>query len=99
MYSAPVLSQFYSDVSSNHTLATCRGFWCSIPPCSRKPHGAPPDRVMITSSATILRSVLASMVQFVGLGGPQFERSMLLKGPLREDNYYCNYVLLVAHLS
>jgi len=47
----------------------------------------------------MVRSVLASMVQFVGLGGPQFVRSMLLQGPLREDNYYCNYVRLVAHLS
>lgn len=36
------------------TLATCRGFWCSTPPWSRKPHGAPPDSVIITSSATIL---------------------------------------------
>lgn len=36
------------------TLATCRGFWCSTPPWSRKPHGAPPDNVIITSSATIL---------------------------------------------
>lgn len=36
------------------TLATWRGFLCSAPPWSRKPHGAPPDRLTTTSSATML---------------------------------------------
>lgn len=36
------------------TLATWSGFWCSTPPWRRNPHGAPPDSVMTTSSATIL---------------------------------------------
>lgn len=43
------------------TLATCSGVWCSTPPWRRKPHGAPPDNVIITSSATI---VLLSMSFF-----------------------------------
>lgn len=34
-------------------LATCRGFCCSAPPCSLKPHGAPPERETTISSATI----------------------------------------------
>ena len=36
-----------------YTLATCRGFCCSAPPCSLKPHGAPPERDTTISSATI----------------------------------------------
>lgn len=36
-----------------YTLATCRGFCCSAPPCSLKPHGAPPERKTTISSATI----------------------------------------------
>lgn len=37
----------------HYTLATCRGFCCSAPPCSLKPHGAPPERETAISSATI----------------------------------------------
>lgn len=37
----------------HHTLATCRGFCCSAPPCSLKPHGEPPERETTISSATI----------------------------------------------
>ncbi len=72
---------FIDVLPGNHTLATCRGFWCSIPPCSLKPHGAPPDRVMITSSATMVRFVLASLNQFVGLGAlsPCYFRAPLEK--------------------
>lgn len=35
------------------TLATCRGFCWSAPPWSLKPHGAPPERETMISSATI----------------------------------------------
>lgn len=35
------------------TLATCRGFCCSAPPWSLKPHGKPPERETTISSATI----------------------------------------------
>ncbi len=37
----------------HYTLATCRGFCCSAPPCSLKPHGDPPERETTISSATI----------------------------------------------
>lgn len=43
----------------NLTFATWRGFWCSTPPWRRKPHGAPPDNVIITSSATIFLPFLS----------------------------------------
>lgn len=38
----------------SHTLATCSGLWCSTPPWSLKPHGAPPESVMLISSTTML---------------------------------------------
>lgn len=38
----------------SHTLATCSGLWCSTPPWSLKPHGAPPESVMVISSTTML---------------------------------------------
>lgn len=74
----------FCSVLCDHTLATCRDFWCSIPPCSLKPQGAPPDRVMITSSATMMRSVLVSLVRFSDLGalsthGPCYYRAPSMK--------------------
>lgn len=66
------------------TFATWSGFWCSTPPWRRKPHGAPPDNVIITSSATIVLLCLSfwTFLLFLGyfplfclflfhLGGPQ----------------------------
>lgn len=49
----------------NLTFATWRGFWCSTPPWRRKPHGAPPDNVIITSSATIFLPFLSFFPPFL----------------------------------
>lgn len=49
-------------LSRGPTLATCRGCFCSLPPCSRKPQGAPPVMEMqIKSPVPILSSQLGSM--------------------------------------
>ncbi len=50
------------------TLATWSGFWCSTPPWRRKPHGAPPDNVIITSSATIVSLSLSFLAFLLFLG-------------------------------
>lgn len=50
------------------TLATWSGFWCSTPPWRRKPHGAPPDNVIITSSATIVLLCLSFWTFLLFLG-------------------------------
>ena len=66
------------------TLATCSGFLCSAPPCSRKPQGAPPDSVITTSSTTM--AFAASVVLFVQSVqlGPQQYCAMFDAGPLSE---------------
>lgn len=76
------------------TLATSRGFCCSTPPWRRKPHGAPPDNVITTSSATIVwlffllflfSYSLFALLFFVSIaGGPQCFSPMLSnQGPLQ----------------
>lgn len=41
-----------SKTAASPTLDTWRGLFCSEPPCSRKPQGAPPERVTMTSSSS-----------------------------------------------
>lgn len=49
-------------LSGGPTLATCRGCFCSLPPCSLKPQGAPPVMEMqMKSPVPILSSQLGSM--------------------------------------
>lgn len=52
----------------SHTLATCSGLWCSAPPWSLKPHGAPPESVMVISSTTMLLFLLDSGCRSRGRG-------------------------------